>query len=240
MVSKNQIKLITSLQQKKYRKINQMFIVEGKKSIQEFIDTDFELVYLFTTNPIYFKNKGQLISGSDLRKISSLTNANDSLAVFKIPEEKKPEIDQQLILVLDSIQDPGNLGTMIRLADWFGIQNIICSEDTVDVYNPKVIQASMGSLTRVHVLSENLSYFLSNYKNPIYGTFMDGENIYSFSNLSKIGAIVMGNEANGISKEIEKLVTHRISIPRFGNLQITESLNVATASAIIMSEFLRR
>jgi RNA methyltransferase, TrmH family len=143
-----------------------------------------------------------------------------------------------LIVALDDIRDPGNLGTILRLCDWFGIHELLCSEQTVDVYNPKVVQATMGSISRVNVTYANLETVLANTKLPVFGTFMDGENIYK-ANLEKQGIIVMGNEANGISPEIEKIVTSRISIPRFGKLQQTESLNVASATAIILSEFSR-
>ena len=155
----------------------------------------------------------------------------------KKPETKNPKLEG-LILALDSIRDPGNLGTIIRLCDWFGIETLLCSEETVDVYNPKVVQATMGSISRVKVVYCNLEIELKKAKIPVFGTFMDGKSVYS-ENLPKEGIIVMGNEANGISSSIEKIVSERISIPRFGNLQLTESLNVATATAIILNEFKR-
>jgi TrmH family RNA methyltransferase len=143
-----------------------------------------------------------------------------------------------LIVALDAIRDPGNLGTIIRLCDWFGIQQLICSNETVDVYNPKVVQATMGSISRVNVSYINLEDFISTTSLPVFGTFMNGENIYS-TTLPQEGIIVMGNEANGISKEVENSIQNRLTIPRFGTLQKTESLNVATATAIILSEFRR-
>ena len=143
-----------------------------------------------------------------------------------------------MILALDDIRDPGNLGTILRLCDWFGIKQIICSKETVDIYNPKVVQATMGSIARVNVNYVDLKTFIAEANVPVFGTFMDGENIYQ-SNLPQSGIIIMGNEANGISSEIEKIVTSRLTIPRFGELQKTESLNVATATAIILSEFKR-
>ena len=236
MVTKNQIKRIISLQQKKYRKESGLFFVEGKKVIQELLDSKFTLEELFVTEPI-FENIPQqtFISESDLKKISALTNPNNCLAVFRIPEPKKI-IEKGIILALDKIRDPGNLGTIIRLCDWFGIQNLVCSEDTVDLYNPKVLQATMGSITRVNVSYVDLNEFLSQTQLPIFGTFMNGTNIYK-TQLPQDGIIVMGNEANGISTEIEQLITNKITIPRFGNP--TESLNVATATAIILSEFRR-
>jgi TrmH family RNA methyltransferase len=236
MVSKNQIKRIISLQQKKYRKESGLFFVEGKKVIQELLDSKFVLEELFVTEPLFEHIPQQtLISESDLKKISALTNPNNSLAVFRMPEPKKIN-EEGIILALDKIRDPGNLGTIIRLCDWFGIPDLVCSEDTVDLYNPKVLQATMGSITRVNVSYVNLNVFLKETKLPVFGTFMEGENLYK-SQLPQKGIIVMGNEANGISPEIEQLITDKITIPRFGNP--TESLNVATATAIVLSEFRR-
>lgn len=240
MVSKNQIKLITSLQQKKYRKQHKIFIAEGVKVIQELIDANYILNDLFTTQDDFSSlksGKTHAITISDLKKISALTTPNTCLATFSIPETKNPK-QEGLILALDSIRDPGNLGTIIRLCDWFGIETLLCSEETVDVYNPKVVQATMGSISRVKVVYCNLETELKKAKIPVFGTFMDGKSVYS-ENLPKEGIIVMGNEANGISSSIEKIVSERISIPRFGNLQLTESLNVATATAIILNEFKR-
>lgn len=240
MVSKNQIKLITSLQQKKYRIANKLFFAEGVKGIQELLDSDFELDHLYTTQNDFdevSKEKKTIISENDLKKITALATPNSCLAVFKMPTEK-PVLETGLIVALDSIRDPGNLGTILRLCDWFGIQQVLCSKETVDVYNPKVVQATMGSIARVNINYIDLNAFLTTTKLPIFGTFMDGSNIYK-SELPKQGIIIMGNEANGISTELEKLVTSRLTIPRFGNLQKTESLNVATATAIVLSEFRR-
>lgn len=239
MVSKNQIKLINSLQQKKYRKLHNLFIAEGKKVIQELLDAQFSLAYLFVTKADLFDTNpaATLISDSELKKISALTSANDCLAVFKI-KEYSSSTNSGLELALDDIKDPGNMGTIIRLCDWFGISKIVCSEETVDMYNPKVVQATMGSLARVQVEYTNLVAYLKATDLEIFGTFMDGENIYK-KELPSNGILVMGNEANGISSEIEQLVTQKIAIPRFGNLQQTESLNVATATAIFLSEFKR-
>lgn len=240
MVSKNQIKFISGLQQKKQRLIHKMFVAEGVKVVQELLDADFELHQLYTTEDDFKSvndSKKLIVSADDLKKISALTTASSCLAVFKIPEQK--ELYQSgLIVALDAIRDPGNLGTIIRLCDWFGIQQLICSNETVDVYNPKVVQATMGSISRVNVSYINLEDFISTTSLPVFGTFMNGENIYSIT-LPQEGIIVMGNEANGISKEVENSIQHRLTIPRFGTLQKTESLNVATATAIILSEFRR-
>ncbi len=240
MLSKNQIKLITSLQQKKYRKQQQLFFAEGIKVIQELLNSNFELEHLFVTDAVFPtvpKNKISIITDAELKKISALTTANNCLALFKISAEA-PIDENGLIVALDDVRDPGNLGTILRLCDWFGITQVVCSLETVDIYNPKVVQATMGSITRVNVVYTDLADFIKGTKLPVFGTFMDGANIYK-SKLPNEGVIVMGNEANGISSEIENLAKNRISIPRFGDLQQTESLNVATATAIILSEFKR-
>ncbi|MFI0490441.1 TrmH family RNA methyltransferase [Flavobacterium sp.] len=240
MVSKNQIKLITSLQQKKYRVANQLFFAEGIKVIQELVESNFELVHLYTTQNDFDEvsnAKKTIINESDLKKISALATPNTCLALFKIPANKEI-VESGLIIALDSIRDPGNLGTILRLCDWFGINQLICSKETVDIYNPKVVQATMGSIARVNVNYIDLNAFVSETELPVFGTFMDGKNIYK-SVLPQEGIIIMGNEANGISPEIEKLIKNKLTIPRFGSLQKTESLNVATATAIILSEFRR-
>ncbi|MGO4772489.1 TrmH family RNA methyltransferase [Flavobacterium sp. W22_SRS_FK3] len=240
MISKNQIKLISGLHQKKQRFANRLFFAEGIKVIQELLRSNFELEHLFTTQNDFETvefSKRISITEQELKKISALSTPNTCLAVFKIPAEKKV-IDSGLLLALDDIRDPGNLGTILRLCDWFGIQQIVCSKETVDIYNPKVVQATMGSIARVNVNYVDLKSFIINAKLPVFGTFMNGDNIYQ-SNLPQNVIIIMGNEANGISVEIEKTVTSRLTIPRFGKLQKTESLNVATATAIVLSEFKR-
>lgn len=240
MVSKNQIKLITSLAQKKYRNKNKLFLVEGIKTIHEFLFSTYKLHSLFTTEDIFKaeKDKTYEITFSELKKISQLTTPQTAVAVFHIPEAEKSTYSG-LTIALDGLRDPGNLGTIIRLCDWFNISQLICSEDTVDCYNPKVVQASMGSLARVQVSFLNLKNHIeaAPQELPIFGTFMEGNNVYQ-EKLPSEGIIVMGNEANGISFEIEKLVKSKLSIPQFGNKQ-TESLNVATATSILLSEFKR-
>lgn len=241
MVSKNQIKWITSLQLKKYRLENQLFIAEGVKVIQELLQSNFVLEDLFATEEVFNSfsvNNKTVVTEAEMKKITALSSPSSCLAVFQMPKETKIS-NQGLIVALDDIRDPGNLGTIIRLCDWFGIEQMICSKETVDVFNPKVVQATMGSLARVNIQYIDIQEFISNSSLPIFGTFMDGNNIYS-EDLPNDGIIIFGNEANGISAEIEKLVTNRIAIPRFGKLQKTESLNVATATAIILSEFCRR
>ena len=240
MVTKNQIKLITSLKQKKFRQEHQLFIAEGEKVISEFINARFELENLFVTESIFneiLEPKRTTISTVDLKKITCLSTPNNCLAVFKIPIQKIQE-EAGLKLALDDIRDPGNLGTIIRLCDWFGVRELICSMETVDLYNPKVVQATMGSIARVTVIYVDLVSYLSKINLPIYGTFMDGKNVYCEKLLNN-AILLLGNEGSGISKMVEKIVTHKIAIPRFGTLQKTESLNVASATAIFLSEFKR-
>ncbi len=240
MVTKNQIKLISSLHQKKFRQANNLFIAEGEKVINELLLAGLEIEYIFNTKNLFsddYKNKTTIISDADLKKISALTVPNNCLAVFKIPEPKNI-ITGGLIVALDDIRDPGNLGAILRLCDWFGIEQVVCSEQTVDLYNPKVVQATMGSISRVNVNYVDLKSFLEKTEKTLYGTFMTGENIYH-TTLKNDGILILGNEANGISETIEKLVQTKLSIPRFGKIQQTESLNVATATAVFLSEFKR-
>lgn len=238
MLSKNQVKLIQSLKQKKFRQEHQLFVAEGLKTITELLGSHFELHRLYVTPSCNFSTKKQIvISEYELKKISFLKTPNKALALFKMPITKPIDYDK-LIVVLDDIRDPGNLGTIIRLCDWFGVQDLVCSTATVDCFNPKVIQATMGSITRVNITYTELKDIINNTESSPYGAFMDGENVYAIQ-LPEKGILVLGNEANGISKSIENMIDRRIAIPRFGSLQETESLNVATATAILLSEFKR-
>ena len=237
-LSKNHLKLITSLRQKKYRQKHKMFVVEGVKVTKEFLTSSFELHHLFCVDTDFESVENVIhISESELKKASQLINPNKVLAIFKIPKvsEVKPK---GLILALDAVNDPGNLGTIIRLCDWFGIDEVICSPDTADCYNSKVVQASMGSLTRVNLHYKDLSSFLKESRLPVFIADMDGENVYQ-TELPEEAILVMGNEANGISSLVKTIANHTITIPRFGVVQQTESLNVATATAILLSEFRR-
>jgi TrmH family RNA methyltransferase len=239
-ISKNQLKTITGLSQKKYRQKHQLFIAEGVKVIHEFLNSSFELDTIFALDDFKTSISEKYIvriSEKELLKISNLKSPNKVLGLFRIPEEK-PIINVGLIVVLDAINDPGNLGTIIRLCDWFGVQQLICSKDTVDCYNQKVVQASMGSLTRISIKYTDLENYLKDNILPTFIADMDGENIYK-SNLPKEAILIMGNEANGVSEKIKMAVENKISIPRFGDIQKTESLNVATATAILLSEFKR-
>lgn len=236
MLTNNDTKLINSLVKKKFRQKYNKFIVEGVKIIDETLKSPLKIHKIFTTELISNvpENKLELISEKDLKKISQLVNPNTALALCEIPDEK-PILKEGFILVLDDIRDPGNLGTIIRMADWFGIEQIICSLETVDVYNPKVIQATMGSFLRVQINYTNLNDFFTNYHHPVLGTFMEGKNIYH-SEFPENVAMILGNEANGISDQLIPFITEKISIPRFGKNQQTESLNVAMAGGIILSE----
>lgn len=212
-------------------------MVEGNKTILELPNSNFKIKEIFSTDPKNLVCKDvdiTQISDNELKKISFLRNPKDSVAVCEIPEALH-HADKDFQLVLDGIQDPGNLGTIIRLADWFGIEQIICSEDTVDFYNPKVIQATMGSFTRVNIVYCNLVEYLSKTQNINVGTDMEGENIYQFEKPRKIN-LVLGNEGNGMRKETEDLLQKKISIPRFGASQSTESLNVSMAAGIILGQ----
>jgi len=240
MLSKNQIKLIKSLGLKKIRQQFGQFTVEGIKGVKEFLNSDYELENLYTTKMIFDAPEERVteITETELRKITALKNPNTALAIFKIP--KKVEIKYSgLIVALDAVRDPGNLGTIIRLCDWYGIKNLVCSLNTVDCYNSKVVQATMGSLTRIHITYLDLGDFITSSKMDVLGTFMTGENMYS-THLPNEGIIVLGNEANGISETVASAVNRKITIPQFGSNKSTESLNVANAAAIVLSEFMRR
>ncbi len=240
MLTAHTIKVLQSLDKKKFRQKYNLFLVEGNKIISELPDSNFKIKEIFSTNPqnLNFKDtKIHQIAENELKKISFLQNPKDSVAVCEINQDVQ-SADKDIQLVLDGIQDPGNLGTIIRLADWFGIEQIICSEDTVDFYNPKVIQATMGSFTRVNVVYYNLVNYLSTTQNTNVGTDMDGENIYSFKKPGKIN-LILGNEGNGMREETEKLLQAKISIPRFGKSQSTESLNVSMAAGIILGQIFR-
>ncbi len=239
-LSKNQIKLIKSLDQKKQRNLQQLFIAEGKKVVAELLASSFVLKNLFVTvkNEDLFKGVDiQVVDELELKKISSLKSPNGVLALFEIPMQKAV-LDKGLIVALDTINDPGNLGTIIRLCDWFGVEQLVCSENTVDCYNTKVVQASMGSLSRVNIFYTELDSYLSASKMTKFCADMEGENVYT-TNLPAEGILVLGNEANGVSDKVNDLCSRKVKIPRFGNIRETESLNVATAAAILLSEFKR-
>lgn len=237
MLTAHTIKILQSLDKKKFRQKYNLFLVEGNKTILELPNSNFKIKEIFSTDPQKLDREDisiTHISENELKKISFLQNPKDSIAVCYLNDEKKIS-DTKLQLVLDGIQDPGNMGTIIRLADWFGIEQIICSKDTVDFYNPKVIMASMGSFTRVNIVYEDLTDYLEITQNVNIGTDMDGENIYTFTRPEKMN-LILGNEGNGMRPETEKLVEKSIMIPRFGKSQSTESLNVSMAAGIILGQ----
>ena len=237
MLTAHKIKILQSLDQKKFRQKYNLFLVEGNKTIKEIPSSGYRIKEIFSVNSDSLSVESSLItkiSPSELKKISFLQHPKDSVAVCELKEERVVE-NNLAQLVLDGIQDPGNLGTIIRLADWFGIPQIICSEDTVDLYNPKVIQASMGSFLRVNLVYQNLENFLQESDAAIIGTDMDGVSFYDYPFPTQFN-LVLGNEGNGIRPEIEKLLTDKITIPRFGKSQATESLNVSMAAGIILGQ----
>lgn len=246
MVSKSQISFLKSLQQKKHRKEHGLFLVEGLKSVSDFLQSNFYTIKTIyhTPNsaPKMLKVSGNIklqeVSAQELEKISSLNTPQEIIALVEIPNQTELNMQNlagKFTLILDNVQDPGNLGTIIRTADWFGISQIICSLDTVDTYNPKVVQATMGSLSRIDVHYSNILLLLPKINQPIFGAMLDGENIYQ-TDFGNEGLILLGNEGNGIRPEIEQLISKKITIPRTGN---AESLNVAIAAAIFCNEISR-
>ena len=240
MLNKNDIKLIKSLKYKKQRYLNKMFVVEGKKSVSEFINSKFDLHKLFSINISEFSiNNVIQVSQDDLEKISFLSNPDDHLAIFKIPNEK-PLNKNNLLVGLESINDPGNLGTIIRTCEWFGVKDIVCSLDSVDCYNPKVVQSAMGSLSRINITYLDLTNFLKSESLNKFGTFINGESVYENKISTDNGIIVFGNEANGISNNLRLLLDVELTIPRFNNKSYPESLNLSNSLGIILSEFSRK
>lgn len=257
MLSKNKIKFINSIKKKKYREIHQCFFVEGEKMVDELLHSDIEINEIFAT-PTWLKQNKQIvdtiknqieideITEDELKKISALSTPNKVFAIAKQPSYiyNLNAIQSELSLFLDNINDPGNLGTIIRIADWFGIKHIFCSQGSVDLFNPKVVQATMGAIFRVKVHYVDSKEFLSevtklkDYK--IYGTFLEGGNIYH-EQLSKSGLIIMGSESHGISDDIKPYVHKKLFIPNYPvDRKTTESLNISVATSIICSEFRRR
>ncbi|MCK0145229.1 RNA methyltransferase [Arenibacter sp. F26102] len=239
MVVKSQIKFIKNLQQKKYRTQNKLFVVEGIKTVKELLESTLKVHKIYVTDSTVLGLNNdfvELISEGDLRKMSGLSTPNKVLGVFHFPVPRQIDFSDWVI-ALDDVRDPGNMGTIIRLCDWFGITNLICSPNTVDCYNPKVLQATMGSISRVNIVYGDLQQVLGEIDIPVYGAFMDGTVVYT-EQFPKKGVLVMGNEANGVSEAIENLVCKKISIPQFG-AKTAESLNVATATAILLNEIRR-
>lgn len=252
MLSKARIKLIHSLEQKKFRRQEGLFVAEGYKLVGELLVAGHTPAHVFHTESwCKPENVGlscpvDVVGDSELRSASLLQHPQQVLALFPLPQWRLPEAGagkENLLLALDGVQDPGNLGTICRLADWFGIEDIVCSSETADIFNPKAIQATMGAISRIRVHYTDLSIYLSEASAlgvPIYGTFLDGRNIYDRP-LTPHGIIVMGNEGKGISREVESLVSDKLYIPNYPpGRSTTESLNVAMATAITCAEFRRR
>ena len=239
MVVKSELKLVKNLQQKKYRTQMQRFIAEGVKTVQELLQAGFKAHSIYSTDKTLFKDYQEIlrhITMDDLKRMSTLKTPNKVLAVFDIP--KSPDISlEHWILVLDGVQDPGNLGTIIRLSDWYGIPHIICSENSVDCYNPKVVQATMGSIARVGIHYLDLKTWLGEYPYEVFGAVLDGSNIYTLD-LPQKGVLLLGSESHGISNDLLAWIQHRITLPQFG-LPSAESLNLAMATAICLSEIRR-
>ncbi len=249
MLSKNQLAFLRSLQQKKFRQQHGAFLVEGAKSVQEVLASDFVVERLFCTDGFYKENAPaidhqrppvEFVTADELTRAGSLETNNAALAVVQtrpnLPLLPQPS---QWSLVLDDIRDPGNLGTILRVADWYGIRQVLCSETTTDVYNPKVISASKGSFTRIQWWYGNLGQFFSQQSDaasPVYGAFLDGENVHQIPFGNAGGYIVLGNESNGIGPEVARHVTHKLTIPRFGH---AESLNVGIAAAVLLDNLRR-
>ena len=241
MITRAEILDIKALATKQGREDLGAFIAEGEKLVGEIRNSSLHIRRILQTKPIFAD--GELVSEKEMERISQLKSANSVLAVVELPTRKLADVqpNKNLVLALDRVQNPGNLGTIIRLADWFGISDIVCSEDTADCFNPKVVQATMGAILRVRVHYTNLAEWLSSHKGTtIYGTFLEGENIYN-AQLEKSGVIVMGNEGQGISAEVAEKVSHKLLIPPYPADRCgSESLNVAVATAVICSEFRRR
>ena len=245
MLSKNQLKKLRRLQRKKERLNSGLFVVEGKKIVAEMLQSNVSFSELYALDSWFDKNPSYLqadncfvLSEKDLAQVSTLKTPNEVLLVLKQKEQSSFDVlsDESLVLALDTVNDPGNLGTIIRLADWFGVQHILCTSDTVDQYNPKTVQSAMGSINRIQLHYGDLSQMLSNLKShTIYASDLNGDSIYSID-FSKKSILLMGSESHGISDGILSVVNKKITIPTFSNSGI-DSLNVATATAIVLSEF---
>lgn len=254
MISKNKIKFIKSLQIKKIRDQERLFIIEGDKLVKEFLSAQVPVMMIVAkaeflsglpSDLTKHVSEKEVVSYEVLKQISTLKTPHNALAVVRMPETNLniSEILNELCVALDFIQDPGNMGTIIRAAGWFGIKNIICSTDCVDVYNPKVIQASMGALLHVNVYYEDLKQIFIAAKErsvPVFGTLLEGSSIYNHK-LNKKGIILLGNESKGVSADLMEFVTEKIKIPKFSSAtEGIDSLNVGMAAAIVFSEFLRK
>jgi RNA methyltransferase, TrmH family len=245
MLTKNKIKYIKSLQLKKYRKKEQSFIAEGAKTVLELLHSDHQITTLVCTDLFLQEHKNITnngdyeiiqVSEKELSSLGTFENNNTALAVARMKENRPVNLSEgEFAIALDDVRDPGNLGTIIRIADWYGIKKLICSDNTAELYNPKVINSSMGSFTRVEVSYCDLEEFIRKCSVPVYGAFLEGENVHQLKQ-EAAGVILMGNEANGISAGVASLISRKINIPRFGQ---AESLNVAIATAVLCDNLIR-
>ena len=243
-MTKAEIQFIRSLSDKRVRDAERLFIAEGDKLVEEIRNSEFRIRRIYTTRTDIKGEDVEHIEKRDMERISQLKTATDTLAVVEQPRYRLDIDTNALILALDGVQNPGNLGTIIRLADWFGIKDIVCSKECADCYNPKVVQATMGAILRVRVhYVDDLAQLLLSAKHkgmPIYGTLLTGKNIYA-TDIDNRGIVVMGNEGRGVSEECSATLTHHLLIPPYpANSPTSESLNVAMATGIILSEFRRR
>jgi TrmH family RNA methyltransferase len=244
MISKARLKYLKSLQIKKYRQAEQCFLVEGRKSVAELLNSSFDVVWLAAQEEVldeWTRERKRLpdevVTATDkqLALAGSYQTNDGAIAVARMRPDVIPVAAELITLVLDDIRDPGNLGTLIRTADWYGISRVVASHTTADFYNPKTIQASMGSFTRVHVHYTELATFLASQNKPVYGTFLDGADVHEISVVTPC-LVVIGNEANGISEAVARRVSHRVTIPRYGR---AESLNAAIAAAVVLDNLKR-
>lgn len=248
MLTKNDIKFIASLKHGKYRKANSLFVAEGNKVVAELLDTDFKCENILITNTWAEKYKNiqsflpfyEVITQKEMNQVSSMSTPPGILAVSRIPDIKftAKDAEDEIIILLDGINDPGNLGTIIRTAEWFGIRKLVCSEDSAEIWQPKTIQSAMGSVFRIEVMASNLQDFLKNNKMPVYGASMSGENIFN-KKIENKGIIIIGSESHGISKELMSMVSVSVHIPRQKGSR-TESLNASVAAGIIMAEIMKK
>jgi TrmH family RNA methyltransferase len=247
-MNKNTVKFIKSLHLKKYRKEEVLFLVEGEKSIIELLKSDFQIKNIFITREIFEKYRNEfqkfdsiceIVSADDLTKASTLEFNDTGIAIVLQKENSELEINGDIVVALDDIRDPGNFGTIVRTADWYGVKKIVCSVTTAEFYNPKVIASSMGSFTRVQIFYTDLEKYLENNKSkniPILGTLLDGSDAHTFS-YPDSGILLMGNESNGIHETLMPFITNKITIPRYGS---AESLNVSMATGIILDNWKRK
>ena len=243
MITKAEIQLVRSLSDKRNREEQGLFVAEGEKLISEIRSSKLRIRRIYALEGLFRGEEVEVVTPKELERMTQLKTANNSLALVEIPHHQLriDDLKGRLSLALDQVQNPGNLGTIVRLADWFGIEHIFCSQGTVDVYNPKTVQATMGALARVKLHYCNLPSLISSLKDvPVYGTFLDGKDMYGEA-LSANGLIVMGNEGNGIGQEVASLINRKLYIPNYPpQRETTESLNVAMATGIICAEFRRR